>query len=275
MFDEVLKRGSLIVDGLSAYKSPAFVYIVPNGELRGGAWVVLDPSINKDGMMEMYADETSRAGVLEPEGIVEIKLRKDKILAMMDRLDDTYRSLKLQSVDPSLSPADSAAAKTALVAREKVLMPLYNQIALQFAQLHDTPNRMKAKGAIRDSLVWTESRKYFYWRLRRRLQEEAASKKLAVADPSLSRAARLELVTAALNNDSLDLENDQAVTLALEACESAIALQAKKVRASAIGESILSMSNEDHAAVVDGLKRVLGGRLDADGLATMSRLLSQ
>lgn len=47
------RRGSLIVDGLSAYKSPAFVYIVPNGELRGGAWVVLDPSINNNGMMEM------------------------------------------------------------------------------------------------------------------------------------------------------------------------------------------------------------------------------
>lgn len=53
MFDEVLKRGSLIVDGLSAYNQPAFVYIVPNGELRGGAWVVLDPTINANGMMEM------------------------------------------------------------------------------------------------------------------------------------------------------------------------------------------------------------------------------
>jgi acetyl-CoA carboxylase / biotin carboxylase 1 len=46
-------RGSLIVDGLSSYKSPVFVYIVPNGELRGGAWVVVDPSINKHGQMEM------------------------------------------------------------------------------------------------------------------------------------------------------------------------------------------------------------------------------
>jgi hypothetical protein len=75
MFDEVLKRfvlsffsssffpkltlssplsGSLIVDGLSDYKQPVFVYIVPNGELRGGAWVVLDPSINANGMMEMF-----------------------------------------------------------------------------------------------------------------------------------------------------------------------------------------------------------------------------
>lgn len=45
---------------------------MPNGELRGGAWVVLDPSINPE-QMEMYADEEARGGVLEPEGIVEIK----------------------------------------------------------------------------------------------------------------------------------------------------------------------------------------------------------
>jgi acetyl-CoA carboxylase/biotin carboxylase 1 len=43
----------MIVDGLSSYKQPVFVYIIPNGELRGGAWVVLDPSINPNGMMEM------------------------------------------------------------------------------------------------------------------------------------------------------------------------------------------------------------------------------
>ena len=66
------------MDGLSSYKQPVFVYIVPNGELvslssrvrpivdcfqRGGAWVVLDPSINAR-YMEMYADVESRAGVL-------------------------------------------------------------------------------------------------------------------------------------------------------------------------------------------------------------------
>lgn len=61
--DEVLKYGSRIVDGLSSYKQPVFVYIVPNGELRGGAWVVLDPSINPV-HMQMYADVDSRAGVL-------------------------------------------------------------------------------------------------------------------------------------------------------------------------------------------------------------------
>lgn len=51
---DAMYSGSLIVDGLSAYKRPVFVYILPNGELRGGAWVVLDPSINANGQMEMW-----------------------------------------------------------------------------------------------------------------------------------------------------------------------------------------------------------------------------
>ena len=42
---------------------------------------------------------------------------------------------------------------------------------MHFADLHDTPGRMKAKGVIRRQVQWAESRKFFYWRLRRRLQE--------------------------------------------------------------------------------------------------------
>ena len=86
---------------------------------------------------DRYADETSRAGVLEPEGIVEIKLRKDKILAMMERLDEPYRTLKLKSADAALDATAAAAVKADLAMREKTLMPLYQQIALQFADLHE------------------------------------------------------------------------------------------------------------------------------------------
>ena len=39
----------MIVDALVEYKHPVFVYIPPNGELRGGAWVVIDPTINDKG----------------------------------------------------------------------------------------------------------------------------------------------------------------------------------------------------------------------------------
>lgn len=136
MYDEVLKQGSKIVDGLSAYKQPVFVYIVPNGELRGGAWVVLDPSINPE-KMEMYADVDARAGVLEPEGIVEIKMRREKILSLMERLDSTYAELKRASKDTTKTADDRAQAMQNLADREALLQPSYKQIALLYADLHE------------------------------------------------------------------------------------------------------------------------------------------
>ena len=50
MYQEVLKFGAQIVDALVEYKSPVFVYIPPGGELRGGSWVVIDPTINPEQM---------------------------------------------------------------------------------------------------------------------------------------------------------------------------------------------------------------------------------
>lgn len=68
MYDEILKFGAKIVDALRKYKQPVIVYIPPNGELRGGAWAVVDPLINPN-YMEMYADTDARGGVLEAEGL--------------------------------------------------------------------------------------------------------------------------------------------------------------------------------------------------------------
>ncbi|KAJ1998480.1 acetyl-coenzyme-A carboxylase, partial [Coemansia thaxteri] len=145
MFFEVLKYGAYIVDALSKYQQPVFVYIIPNGELRGGAWVVVDPTINPE-MMEMYADEKSRGGVLEPEGIVEIKFRKPQMLACMERLDPQVRELRQSLGNPDLSPEQKSDVKKALDAREKALLPVYTQLAIQFADLHDRAGRMAAKG---------------------------------------------------------------------------------------------------------------------------------
>ena len=81
MYGEILKFGAMIVDELRVYRHPVFIYIPPNGELRGGAWVVVDPTIN-EAKMEMYADVESRGGILEPPGICEVKFRSK------DQLDD-------------------------------------------------------------------------------------------------------------------------------------------------------------------------------------------
>ena len=59
MYEQMLKFGAYIVDGLRQYKQPILTYIPPYAELRGGSWVVLDSTINPL-CIEMYADKESR-----------------------------------------------------------------------------------------------------------------------------------------------------------------------------------------------------------------------
>jgi hypothetical protein len=56
-------------------------------------------------------------------------------------------------------------------AREKELMPVYNQVAVHFASLHDTPGVMRQKGVISSVVPWAQSRAFFYSALRERLAE--------------------------------------------------------------------------------------------------------
>ena len=189
MYQEVLKYGSMIVDSLIECTQPVFVYIPPKGELRGGAWVVLDPMINNE-VIEMYADLDSRGGVLEPAGIVEIKYRQKDLLHTMHRLDP-----KLLSLSEALAAAESDDEKRNITAeikqREKDVMPFYQQVALQFADMHDTPGRMLAKDVIQDKLQWRAARRFFYWRLRRRLREIALTTELKAGGLSHKEATEL------------------------------------------------------------------------------------
>lgn len=65
-----------------------------------------------------------------------------------------------------------------LDAREKYLTPVYHQIAVQFADLHDTPGRMLNKQVISGVIDWRTSRKFFYWRLRRLLVQDHVVKQI-------------------------------------------------------------------------------------------------
>ncbi|ORY59295.1 acetyl-CoA carboxylase [Pseudomassariella vexata] len=194
MYNEVLKYGSYIVDALVKFDQPIFVYIPPFGELRGGSWVVVDPTINP-ACMEMYADVEARAGVLEPEGIIGIKYRKEKQLETMARMDSTYAALKKQAADTNLSKDQLDDIKAQMTAREKQLLPIYAQISIQFADLHDRAGRMKAKGTIRQEIEWKNARRFFYWRVRRRLNEDYILKRMAAAtmtSSTFSTDAKLE-----------------------------------------------------------------------------------
>ncbi|KAK7925056.1 hypothetical protein WMY93_007366 [Mugilogobius chulae] len=185
MYDQVLKFGAYIVDGLREYMQPVLVYIPPQAELRGGSWVVIDPTINPR-HMEMYADKDSRGGVLEPEGTVEIKFRRKDLVKTMRRVDPIYMSLAERLGTPELSPPDRKELETKLKEREEFLLPIYHQVAVQFADLHDTPGRMQEKGVITDILEWQTSRQFFYWRLRRLLLEDTVKRKIQAANTELT-----------------------------------------------------------------------------------------
>ncbi|XP_047665601.1 acetyl-CoA carboxylase 1 isoform X6 [Tachysurus fulvidraco] len=185
MYDQVLKFGAYIVDGLREYRQPVLVYIPPQAELRGGSWVVIDPTINPR-HMEMYADKDSRGGVLEPEGTVEIKFRKKDLVKTMRRVDPIYTGLAEKLGTPELNVSERKELEGKLKEREEFLLPIYHQVAVQFADLHDTPGRMQEKGVITDVLEWRTSRQFFYWRLRRLLLEDTVKKKIQSANSELT-----------------------------------------------------------------------------------------
>lgn len=170
LYEQVLKFGSFIVDALTDVKQPVFVYLPPGAALRGGAWVVLDSKINSD-WIEMYADPSARGGILEPEGIVGVKFRPHHLHALMQRIDPVCQDLAEQCETAS-TPATQKDLSKHLHLRRAKLLPVYRQVAATFADAHDTPGRMKAKGVIREIVSWKQSRAYFYNRLRR-LQAES------------------------------------------------------------------------------------------------------
>lgn len=70
--------------------------------------------------------------------------------------------------DSMVAENEVESVRTAIAKRETQLMPLYVQISHEFADLHDRPGRMLAKGVIRDIVPWKRAREYFFWRVRRR-----------------------------------------------------------------------------------------------------------
>lgn len=166
MYEQIVKFGAYIVDGLRKYQQPIFVYIPPYGELRGGAWAVVDSTINER-FMEMYADSLAKGGILEPEGTVEIKFRKKDLINTMLRIDKPLMELnsrvnEFNRAQPPTERKSSISHKTVeqpklpevvelereMDARIKLLLPMYHQVAVTFADLHDTPERMLEKNTI-------------------------------------------------------------------------------------------------------------------------------
>lgn len=255
MFNEVLKYGSFIVDALVDFKQVIFIYIPPAGELRGGSWVVVDPTINSD-HMEMYADKESRAGVLEPEGMVGIKYRREKLLATMARLDDKCKELREKLSDKNLSSEEQQELSAQLLQREKQLLPIYTQISVQFADLHDRSTRMLRKGVIREELEWVNSRRFFFWRLRRRLNEEYIIKRLTSVLPEASRLEKISRLRSWYPS-SVDMNDDRQVANWIEENYSVLEDRFKALKLESFAQGLAKSIRNDHDNAITGLSEVL------------------
>lgn len=264
MYNEVLKYGSYIVDALVKFEQPIFVYIPPYGELRGGSWVVVDPTINPE-YMEMYADEDSRGGVLEPEGIVGIKFRREKQLETMARNDALYGDLKRKLNNPATPQDQLQSIKAEMTKREELLLPIYGQIAIQFADLHDRAGRMQAKGVIRHALKWQNARRFFYWRLRRRLNEEYILKKLASAAAPNQVSPKPDAVTRARSIEMLkawsqvpQFENDDmSVATWYEENRKVVHERVEKLKSDGIALEIANLMRKDREGGLKGVMSLL------------------
>ena len=249
MYGEILKFGAMIVDELREYKQPVFVYIPPNGELRGGAWVVVDPTINLK-KMEMFADTESRGGILEPPGICEVKFRQKDQLLTMHRMDS-----ELMELDKNPEANHDAIKK-----RENALLPMYTQVAHEFADLHDRSGRMFAKGVINGVVQWPKAREYFYNRLQRRLSIDAlidscedklgSSVKMARSVSEIVKDAIVVAGGCAWDDDVkvksyVDSNGDKIV--------SAVMQEARTAKVAAMLSEIKALDAETVAAVKNGL----------------------
>ena len=233
MFGEVLKFGAMIVDALREFRQPVIVYIPHEAELRGGAWVVIDATINP-GQMEFYAADTARGGVLEPEGIVDIKFRKDDLVRAMRR---TLPHLG------NMAPEAASAA-------EKDLLPLFKQVAVQYAALHDTPGVMRDKGVISAVVPWAESRDFFARQLRRRLAQERVKTAALAAHPGMDAQA----LAAVLQDLKPHVEAATAEHGAIVMDAGAVSAYMKALRAKWIKAEVSRLLGEDAAAVKSALE---------------------
>jgi hypothetical protein len=274
------------------YKQPVFIYLPKYATLRGGAWVVVDSTINKQ-YIEMYADEDARGGVLEVEGTLDVKFRKSAVMKTCHRLDPVLRRLDGELLEMKSANAASRSGKTkaeliaAIRHREDQVFPVYHSIASQFADLHDAPGRMLRKGVIEDIVSWENSRAYFYWRLRRRLHEERIIRQLNSAAEQTSsgntdsncdnwrqlKAQLYSWVEEEEEDGKKIVADDKAFVGWVEHNSQVITERIREHREAALGEHITALLSKSQSGDITGLANVLSN-LDPKAKELLSQALN-
>ncbi|CAL2038637.1 unnamed protein product [Caenorhabditis brenneri] len=185
MSDQVLTFGAHIIDELSQYQQPVIVYIPAGGELRGGAWAVVDSNVNR-GFIHVIADEGCRGGILEPNAVVGIKIREAQLGKIMER-----SGVIAQGVEDSVKSA-------------------FKKACVEFADMHDRWQRMEHVGAIRQVTTLSETRDIFYKMIRDEMImiDMAQRYREAPIYPIPSRSEALEWIKMKIGDETLQAYHD-------------------------------------------------------------------
>ena len=80
---------------------------------------------------------------MEHERTVEKKFRRNDQEKTMQRLEKACIQIVEKLSSPQLIPDEKAEPQKKPAARQEKLLPMYHQVAIQIADLHDTPGRME------------------------------------------------------------------------------------------------------------------------------------
>lgn len=132
-----------------------------------------------------------RGGILEPEGMVEIKFREKDILKSIHRIDTNILSLKAKT---NSTPEEAVEIEKDVADRISILKPIFHQVAIHFADLHDTPRCLLSKGVVKDIVEWKKSRNILYWRLKRRLLQNQIQKVITKSNDAIQDDVAYEML---------------------------------------------------------------------------------
>jgi len=157
--------------------------------------------------------------------------------------------------------------------REQLLLPVYNQIGLQFADLHDRAGRMEAKGTIRLALKWTQARRFFYWRLRRRLNEEYLLKHMAANSPVeySSRETLLETLKAWSGVAAFD-KDDKTVAEWYEENRTAVGRKLDSLKKEFVAYQVAELLRKDKESALRGVAQMFSMLQTAEKEAVLKML---
>ena len=170
LYDEIVKFGAMIVDELVDFDLPVILYIPPYAELRGGAWVVIDPQINP-GRITLLVDEHATGSILEPSGMESVPLIQRQIKRDMIQQDPILSKLYEDRTKYATQMDRVKDIDKRIEEREAEIWPEYVRKWTKIFRLHNTAERMGALGIANEVVSTSKAREAIHRNLMKGLEK--------------------------------------------------------------------------------------------------------